>query len=169
MKFCPQCRLDLEPIEIEGEPRTGCPDPVCGFVFWDNPLPVVAGIVEHEGKIVLAHNAAWAKEFYGLITGFVERGETVEDAIIREVKEELNLDAEIVRFIGHYPHFPKNEMLIAFHVRAEGDIILSHELAGYKHVPPAELVPWSSGTGIAIADWMKAEGHQPPELTPWGG
>ena len=164
MKFCPMCQLTLETIYIDEQPRTGCPDPACGFVFWDNPLPVVAAIVEHEGHIVLGRNAAWPREFYGLITGFVERNETVEQAVLREVNEELGLESEITQFIGHYPHFRKNELLIAFHVKAEGEIILSPELASIKHVHPADLVPWSSGTGDAVSDWMRKQGYATPTV-----
>ena len=55
-----------------------CPDTSCGYVHWDNPLPVVAAIVEYEGRILLARNAAWQEGMFALITGFLENGETPE-------------------------------------------------------------------------------------------
>jgi 8-oxo-dGTP pyrophosphatase MutT (NUDIX family) len=46
-------------------------------------------VVEHGGKVVLARNRAWPVAFYGLISGFLERGEAPEEGALREVKEEL--------------------------------------------------------------------------------
>ena len=69
----------------------------CGYVHWNNPLPVVAAIVEYEGKILLARNAAWPEGMFALITGFLENGETPEEGIAREVLEETSLQAEIGR------------------------------------------------------------------------
>jgi NAD+ diphosphatase len=68
----------------------------CGFIHYDNPTPVVAAVVEHNGKVALAHNRAWPqtlRSFYGLITGFLERRESPEQCASRAVKEELDLDA----------------------------------------------------------------------------
>ncbi|MBU0791293.1 MAG: zinc ribbon domain-containing protein, partial [Gammaproteobacteria bacterium] len=68
-RFCPQCAMPLE-LSFQGDrDRLACPAPRCGFVHWDNPTPVVAAIVEHEGQIILARNAAWPSAFYALITG----------------------------------------------------------------------------------------------------
>jgi len=41
-----------------GASRMACPDAACGYVHWDNPIPVVAAIVEHEGRVILARNRA---------------------------------------------------------------------------------------------------------------
>jgi hypothetical protein len=48
-----------------------------------------------------------------------------------------------------------NQLIIAYHVVATGEIKLNHELDDYKRVPPDELVPWGAGTGEAVADWLK--------------
>jgi hypothetical protein len=49
-----------------------------------------------------------------------------------------------------------NQVIMAYHVRAEGTIILGEELADYKHVLPALLRPWPMGTGEAVRDWLAA-------------
>jgi len=128
---------------------TGCS--ACGFVHYNNPVPVVAAIVEHEGAVILARN----KEWFGLITGFLEQNETPEEAIVREVKEELNLKGRIVGMIGVYTYFKLNQIYIAYHVVAEGEIVLNEELAEYKRVAPEELQPWPFGTGLAVKDWLE--------------
>ena len=53
-------------------------------------VPVLAALVELEGRILLARNAAWPGRRFALITGFMEAGETPRDGIMREVKEEMN-------------------------------------------------------------------------------
>ena len=123
-------------------------------MHWDNPLPVVAALVEWEGRIVLARNAAWAEGKFGLVTGFLERDESSEDAVAREVKEELDLDAGSVSLIGVYAFPVKNELILAFHVAAAGEIHLNEELAEIRLVEPGRLKAWDFGTGLAVRDWL---------------
>lgn len=153
-KFCPRCATGLEVLPLGGRPRTACM--ACGFTHWNNPLPVVAAIIEYQGQIVLARNAAWPPKVFALITGFLEAGETPEQGIAREVEEETSLIATQVSLVGVYEFTRKNELIIAFHVQAEGEIKLSEELVDYKLVAPADLRPWKMGTGLALADWMRA-------------
>ena len=58
MKYCPQCKADINLQIIDGEERRAC-SVQCGFVFWDNPTPVVAVVVETPDGVVLAHNKLW--------------------------------------------------------------------------------------------------------------
>ncbi len=130
-----------------------CPN--CGFVHYNNPVPVVAALVEHENKIVLARNKAWPPDWFGLITGFLEQNETPEEAVIREVEEELSLKGQIAGMIGVYTFFKLNQVYIAYHVVAEGAIVLNEELNAYKHIAPKDLQPWPFGTGLAVRDWLE--------------
>jgi len=123
-------------------------------VHWDNPVPVVAAIVEHEGYVILARNKDWPEKMFGLITGFLEKAETPEAAVVREVKEELSLDATAVRFVGLYPFERRNELIIAYHVPATGEVRLNEELADYRRIVPEKLRPWDFGTGLALKDWL---------------
>ena len=81
-RFCPWCGSELERSEREGRTRQVCPAAGCGFVHWDNPTPVVAAIIEHEGQVLLARNRAWPEKKFGLVTGFLERGETPETGVL---------------------------------------------------------------------------------------
>lgn len=130
----------------------------CGFVHWDNPVPVVAAIVEHEGAVILARNKDWPEKMFGLVTGFLEKYETPEDGVKREVKEELDLDALDACFVGLYPFARRNELIIAYHVPAAGTVRLNVELAAYRRIAPEKLRPWDFGTGLAVADWLKRRG-----------
>ncbi|MBI4984060.1 MAG: NUDIX domain-containing protein [Rhodocyclales bacterium] len=152
--YCPLCGKALVRADIGGLPRQACPDGACGFVHWDNPFPVVAALVEWQGMIVLARNQAWPEGTFGLVTGFLERDEEPDAAVAREVKEEINLDSTAVTLIGVYPFLRKNEVILAYHVRAAGEIALNEELAEYRLIAPAKLRPWDSGTGHAVRDWL---------------
>ncbi len=155
MKFCPKCGRDLKPAQIDGRTYLSCSSRSCDFVFWDNPIPVVAALVEREGVVILVRNKSWPQKIYGLVTGFLEKGETPESGVLREVKEELGLDGRIVDFIGVYSFFEMNQLILAFHVRVQGEIVLGEELAEMKMVPPQKLRPWAFGTGHAVKDWLE--------------
>ena len=129
-RFCPQCAHPLEERALNGTRRRACVAPGCGYVHWDNPTPVVAAIVEYQGKIVLARNVAWPPEWYALITGFLERDEHPREAVMREVKEELNLDAQDATFVGHYEFRRMNQIIIEYMIEKYPDPDESLVLAG---------------------------------------
>ena len=152
-RFCSACGAGLETLPLAGRLRQVCAAG-CGHVEWGNPLPVVAALVEREGRIVLARNHAWAEGVFGLVTGFLEAGESPEEAVGREVAEELGLVASAVSLIGAYPFERKNEVILAYHVQAAGEIVLNEELAEFRLIAPEKLRPWDFGTGLAVRDWL---------------
>ncbi len=160
--YCPRCTAPLVDKQIDEEWRRAC-SANCGFVHFDNPIPVVAAIVEHEGAVVLAHNRAWPRRFYGLITGFLERGETPQESVVREVKEELSLDADPPTLVGVYPFHQMNQVIICFHVTATETITLNEELDDYKHFPLEKCRVWPYGAGPGLRDWLRSRGHEPEE------
>ncbi|MEH6605043.1 MAG: NUDIX domain-containing protein [Pseudomonadales bacterium] len=155
MNYCPQCSTSLSEILIDSEIRRGCPDTDCGYVLWNNPIPVIAMIVEVEGGVVMAHNVAWPHKFFSIITGFLEQGEDPLECAKRETMEELNLHALETTLVGVYPFAQQNQVIIAYHIRAAGEIKLNHELDDYKIVPIDKLKGWDMGTGLAINEWLE--------------
>ncbi|MCP4138610.1 MAG: NUDIX domain-containing protein [bacterium] len=152
--FCPLCGKELVSKEIDGRDRLACTAESCAYVYWDNPVPVVTAMIEHDGAVLLARNNAWPEKVFGLITGFLEKNETPETGIVREVKEEVGLDAEIDSFMGLYSLFEANQLLIAYCIKTSGEIKLGEELAEYKLIPPEKLRPWNFGTGLIVKDWL---------------
>ncbi len=148
------------PLVERSAGRIECSE-TCGFVNYDNPTPVAAMVVEYEERIVVAHNRAWQGDFYGLITGFVDHREAPAECAVREVKEELDLDAEPPTLIGVYPFEQLNQVIIGYHVRASGTITLNEELDRYKLLSFDECVAWPTGTGYALRDWLQSQGYEP--------
>lgn len=162
-QFCPTCATPLQFIvqAEDGGDKERLRCPACGWTHWNNPTPVLAAIVEYQGQVLLARNAAWPGKMFALITGFMEAGESPEEGIAREVKEETNLDASQVHLVGVYEFQRMNQVIIAYHVVAHGDVRLSPELAEYRLVAPADVKCWPAGTGQAMAQWLRTRGYEP--------
>ena len=153
-KFCPRCASPLVTRAHHGRERKLCEATGCGFVHWGNPTPVVAAIIEHEGQMLLARGKNWPEKMFALVTGFLEANESAEQGVLREVKEEVGLDGEVVGLVGVYPFEMRNELIIAFHVRTHGAIVLGDELAAYKLIAKEKLRAWPLGTGLAVQAWI---------------
>ncbi len=156
--FCPMCASPNEERDLEGTTRLACPQG--DYVHYDNPTPVVAAIVERGDHVVLVRNVGWQESWYGLVTGFLEKGESAEDGIVREVAEELGIhDASGVSLVGLYPFEMMNQPIIAYHFRvpADAEIIPDPvEIADHKLAPTAKLKPWPFGTGEAVRVWLES-------------
>ncbi|MDO5693203.1 MAG: NUDIX hydrolase [Pseudomonadota bacterium] len=165
--YCPQCATPLAMLPMQEDSgiveRLRCP--ACDFTHWNNPTPVLAAIVEYQGKVLLARNAAWPAKMFALITGFMEAGESAQEGIAREVKEETNLDVQSLDLVGVYDFQRMNQVIIAFHTVCSGEVRLSPELLDYRLYDLPELKCWPAGTGYALADWLRTRGHEPVFFT----
>ena len=165
-RFCLQCGTALQLLtqDEDGGPKARQRCPACGWTHWKNPTPVLAAIVEctdQGGRVLLARNAAWSGRMFALITGFMEAGETPEQGITREVMEETALSVTQLKLVGVYDFQRMNQIIIAYHVQAQGEVRLSPELAEYKLFAPQDLRCWRAGTGYALADWLRGRGIEP--------
>lgn len=106
----------MREVELEGRLRLQCPS--CGHVQYENPVPGVGVLIEHGDSVVLIqrdrppHAGHWA-----LPSGYVEADERVEQAAVREAKEETGLDIELIEMFGVYsfPEGPPRSGLIIFY------------------------------------------------------
>ncbi len=165
-RYCPNCATPLELLTQaeDGGDKSRLRCPACAWTHWNNPTPVLAAVVEcsdREGRILLARNAAWSGRMFALITGFMEAGETPQEGVAREVIEETSLEIDAVSLIGVYDFQRMNQVIIAYHVVAHGEVRLSPELAEYKLYAPADVRCWPAGTGYALADFLRSRGHEP--------
>lgn len=165
-RYCPSCAGALQSIvaDEDGGPKTRLRCPACGWTHWNNPTPVLAAVVEctdRDGLLLLARNVAWPGRSFALITGFMEAGETPEEGIAREVAEETALTVHSLSLIGVYDFQRMNQVVVAYHACATGEIRLSPELAEYRLFHPRDVLCWQAGTGQALAKWLRERGYEP--------
>lgn len=144
---------------VDGRTRPACALDSCDFVYRDNPVPVVATIIELEGGVLLVRSAGWPEKMFGLVTGFLEIGETPEEGVVREVREETGLAADEVRFLGCFSFHQANQLLLGFHVRASGSLVLSDELVESRLVARERLKAWPFGTWVIVRAWLESSGN----------
>ncbi|MFN3302205.1 MAG: NUDIX domain-containing protein [Roseateles sp.] len=167
--YCADCATPLALITQaeDGGDKTRLRCPACGWTHWNNPTPVLAAVIEctdRDGQVLLARNAAWPGRFFGLVTGFLEAGETPEEGIRREIAEETALQVESLTLLGVWDFQRMNQIIIAYHAAARGEIRLSPELAEYKLLAPQDVRCWPQGTGQALATWLRSRGITPQWL-----
>jgi len=98
---CMACGSRLGTVRQEGRRRRRCPR--CGWIFYDNPVPAAGAIVERGGRILLARRAAPPHAgLWDLPGGFLEAGEHPEQALRRELREELGAAPADVRLVGFF-------------------------------------------------------------------
>jgi NAD+ diphosphatase len=115
-RFCPACGAALL-VTDAGFSRT-CP--ACDAQHFPRTDPAVIVLVEHDGHALLGRQAGWPPGQYSVLAGFVGPGESLEEAVIREIKEESGLTAYDPRFVGSQPWpFPMSVML-GFEARSDG-------------------------------------------------
>ncbi len=124
-------------------------------------LAAVIECADRDGRLLLARNAAWPGRMFALVTGFMEAGETPEQGITREVAEETALEVLDLKLIGVYDFQRMNQLIVAYHALAQGEVRLSPELAEYRLFEPQAVRCWRAGTGYALADWLRSRGHDP--------
>ena len=154
MKFCVKCGKALIPKIIDKRERLCCQDNSCGFIYWNNPIPVVGIVVETEEGIVLAHNKLAPQHIFSIITGFLESNESPDIAAQREMKEELGLDAIKTNFLGVFPFAKANQIVIAYHIVAKGTIQLNEELDEFKIIQKTDLLSYKKRNQFEVQEWL---------------
>jgi 8-oxo-dGTP diphosphatase len=114
-KFCPHCggRLEQKILQAKEPPRLVCSE--CGFVFYLDPKLAGIAIIPWEDGLVLARRAI--NPGYGLWVapgGFVDVGERVEEAVVREVREEVFLNVRINRLLNVYSYPGRTTVIVAY-------------------------------------------------------
>lgn len=102
IKFCPRCAAGK--FNVYGDKSYQCEG--CGFQWYVNMSAAVAAIIKNENNEILFTRRAFdpARGTYDLPGGFIDLGETAEQAIIREIREELNLEVTESRYWKSFPN-----------------------------------------------------------------
>jgi mutator protein MutT len=134
----------------------------CGFVFYQDPKIATGVVFTVNGGILLVRRAidpAYGKWVFP--GGYVDRGETLEAAALREVREESGLAVRLTRLLGAYS-YPENPVIVvAYAGEAIGGVLaIDEESLAARAFPPAEI-PWSDlafpSTTQALRDFL--DGH----------
>jgi hypothetical protein len=75
------------------------------------------------------------------------------------------LHTTALTLVGVYDFQRMNQVIIAYHAVAEGEVKLSPELAEYKLYEPKDVICWPAGTGYAVGDWLRTQGIEPRFMT----
>ncbi len=116
--------------------------PVCGLTAYPRLAPAVIVAVEKEGRLLLAHNHRHPAGFYSVLAGFVEPGETLEQAVEREILEEVGVTVHAIRYFGSQPWpFPHSLMVAFTAVYAGGTLTLEDEELAHADWFAADQLP----------------------------
>jgi ADP-ribose pyrophosphatase YjhB (NUDIX family) len=117
--------------------------PHCGYGAFYNPKPVALAIpvTDDEQIILMRRGFEPRRGHWSLPGGFVDLGETVEDAAIREVQEELNLRVAITGLVGVYSQRDERTVVVVYAAAAQGTPSLTEEALEVRAFEPA-TIPW---------------------------
>ena len=160
-QFCGRCGTPTEPVP--GERARRCPR--CGLTSFPRLSPAVIVLIERGETILLARGRQFPEGFYGIIAGFVEPGESLEEAVRREVREEVGIEIADLRYFGSQPWPYPHALMIGFTARhAAGEIRLDgRELAeaGWFGIDTLPRIPQKLSIARRLIDaWAVRQGRE---------
>lgn len=152
LKYCSNCGADLIGTSVPkiGEPKFPVKCPSCPHVVYGGPDTVVVALIPFEGGLLKILRGEEPKG-WSLVSGYVDRGETWQQAVVREIKEEVGLDVDImnVTLFDVETSLERNKTVIIAEItgpefyQADMKFELNREVRGYgvmKHLDPDPLV-----------------------------
>lgn len=155
-RYCGSC--GTETVRTVGEYARSCPS--CGAVVYPRISPAIIVAVVRDGRLLLAHNARRGQGFYSVIAGFVDPGETLEECVAREVREETGIEVQDIRYVSSQPWpFPDSLMIAYVCDYRAGEIQVDGvEIDHAYWCAPDELpdVPPPPSVARTLIDWFTA-------------
>jgi NAD+ diphosphatase len=157
-RYCGRCG---RPTEDNADERAKtCPD--CGLSCYPRLSPAVIVAVVKDDRLLLGTSARFRADFWSVLAGFVEPGETVEECVVREVREEVGILVKNVRYFGSQPWpFPDSLMLGFTAEYAEGEISIDQaEITDAKWFSADDLpnIPPKASIARSLIDWFVERG-----------
>ncbi len=156
-QFCGQC----------GGPTTSRPSErakectACGLLSFPRVSPASIVLVERGREFLLARNQRFPPGRYSIIAGFVEPGETLEEAVAREVREEVNIEVSDIRYFASQPWPFPHSLMVGFTAQyAGGELKPDHtEIEDAAWFTPDHLPDLPDGISISrrLIDWFLAK------------
>ena len=114
-KFCGVCGGPMK-LHTEISKRCTC----CGKEVWPQLATAVICLVSRGDEVLLVHARNFKREYYGLVAGFVETGETLEEAVVREVREETGISIRNITYFSSQPWPYPCGLMVGFFAEYEG-------------------------------------------------
>jgi NAD+ diphosphatase len=154
-KFCGRCGGPME--RSEGDRSMRCP--IDGHTAYPRLSPAVIVLVEREdGRALLGRSGRWDDAMYSTLAGFVEAGETLEETVRREVREEVGIEVDQVDYFGSQPWPFPNSLMVGFNacwaggeIQVDGDEIVDAQWFAHDELPLVS--PKLSIARALIAAW----------------
>jgi 8-oxo-dGTP diphosphatase len=154
VRFCPRCGAEAT---ISYPRSITCGN--CGYGAFYNPKPVACAIAatQDDDIVLLKRGFEPQRGLWSMPGGFVDLGESVEDAAIRETKEETNLDIEITDLVGVYSRSTDRIVVVVYAARADGTPTRTEEALEVQAFRPT-TIPWDQlafwSDGRALRDYL---------------
>lgn len=153
-QYCGRC--GSKTVDMEEERAKICPK--CELINYPRISPSMITAVIKDRQILLARSARFKRGFYSVLAGFVEPGETLEQCVKREVKEEVNIQVKNIRYFGSQPWpFPHSLMIGFIADYAGGEIAIdNNEIVDAGWFSPGNLpeVPPKLSIARQLIDWF---------------
>lgn len=121
-QFCGRCGSETRTHTTERAKE--CPK--CGLLHFPRLAPAIIVLVRRDREMLLARGRRFTTPMYSTLAGFVEPGETLEEAVVREVKEESGITVKDIRYFGSQPWPFPHSLMIGFTANyASGQIALN--------------------------------------------
>ena len=164
-RFCPVCgsTLELRVLKVSEPKRLVCTDAACGFIFYLDPKIAVGTIIRvNDGRqIVLVRRAI--EPGYGLWVfpgGYVDRGEEITLAAIREAREEAGLDVRLDRLVNIYSYAGRAPVIVVYAATKIGGELAVDEEGLEAREFDLEAIPWDElafrSTREALREYLDA-------------
>ncbi len=156
-RFCAQCGGGTK--IAKGGWQRECTS--CGASHFPRTDPVTIMLVEHDGRLMLGRGKGWPEGRFSALAGFVEPGESIEEAVMREVLEESGVRARDVTYIASQPWPFPSQLMIGCHSHADDDALTidETEMAEINWYVRDEVEAALSGDGPFVAPPPHAIAH----------
>ena len=156
-QYCGYCATLM--TQIVGDRAKRCPN--CGLVNYPRLSPAIIVLISRGEDILLARSPRFPSLMFSVLAGFVEPGESLEETLIREVREEVGIEVKDIRYFGSQPWAFPNSLMIGFTaVYAGGEITIEPaEIAeaAWFHKHDLPNIPPKLSIARRLIDWFVEE------------